>query len=757
MAQHQLEASFYGLDNSEVIRYATMEIHETGKRVETNLYGSATVYLPNGNYHLHFEAPGYEASDLSISLKGDTAISVFLRSTFVELKEVLIEEGVSKTSNKKLTQDIERLNISETNKADGATLAEAISNVAGVESYNTGVGIAKPIIRGFTATRISVYDQGIKQEGQQWGMDHGLEIDPFSAGRLEVLKGAGALQYGSDALGGVVKVLPDPVPVDGFSGSYTGVFKSNNGTVGNSLNLRYKAGKHFTNARISYQQYDDYRIPAEEFTYNGFVLPVVDNRLKNTAGNLLSGRLTYGYLGTNYNLRLMASQYTQNVGLYPGATGIPRAYDVRNIGDVSDIDLPNQEVVHTKLYGQINVKIKDNWLMTDVGFQQNDRLENSKPHSHGFIQIDENETKALGLNLMTFSLNSTYSWSKNDVKYVIGTNQQFQKNRRSGWEYLLPDFDTYNSGLFTLVNGDLNKKLSYSAGFRLDYGYLNSEQYLQPWYNDLDSLVERSPDVNRNFFNYAASLGLSYYPDENWNFKANLAKSFRVPVPAELASNGVHHGTFRHEMGNADLDAEEGYQLDVTAAYQLKAFYIKLTPFFNYFTNYLYLRPSGMFSALPDAGQMYIYSQTKALHTGGELFAEIHPVERLHVSTALEYVYNLNLETNLPFPFTPPLSNLFVVEYEFLENSKVKWTVAGEYRATAAQNRIDRNEKATPGYNLFNAKTALEFSVWKTDMVLGLSCRNIRNTAYLSHLSRYRILNLPEQGRNFIVSLNVEF
>lgn len=744
-------------ETTETIPFATVEVHETNFAVTSDVNGRASLNLPNGRYHIHVIASGYEAVERDVFVKGDTSLTVTMKPTFVELKEVLVEENLSRTAGKKLTQDVERINLDEGNKVESATLAESISKVAGVEAYNTGVGIAKPIIRGFTATRISVYDQGIKQEGQQWGMDHGLEIDPFSAQRIEILKGAGALQYGSDALGGVVKLLPDPVPDEGVSGGYSGVYKSNNGTVGNSVNLNYKRGKHFISGRLSFQDYDDYRIPAEEFTYNGYVLPVVDNRLKNTAGQLFSSRLSYGYLGEKYNFRLMASQYNQKVGLYPGATGIPRAYDVGNIGDVSDIDLPNQEVKHTKLYGKLNVKLKDNWLTTDVGFQENDRVENSNPHSHGFIEIDEGDTKALGLNLKTLSLNSSYSWSKNIVKYVVGTNHQFQQNRRSGWEYLLPDFETYNAGIFTLLNGDLNEKLSWSGGFRLDYGHINSDQYLQPWYNDLDSLVERSPDLNRNFFNYAASLGFSYFPSEQWNFKANLAKSFRVPVPAELVSNGVHHGTFRHEMGNPDLDAEQGYQLDLTAIFQKKAFYVKLTPFLNYFTNYLYLRPSGRFSPLPDAGQMYIYSQTEALHTGGELFAEVHPVEHLHVSSALEYVYNLNLETQLPLPFTPPLSNLFTVEYDILKKRKISWSVTGEYKATAAQNRVDRNEKATPGYNLFNARTSLSFELWNTDLTLGLACRNIGNTAYLSHLSRYRILNLPEQGRNFILSINVQF
>ena len=692
-----------------------------------------------------------------VFLRNDTSFTVFMTPTFVELAEVLVEEGLSKTSGRKLTQDVERINLSEGDKVEAATLAESLSKIAGVESYNTGVGIAKPIIRGFTATRISVYDQGIKQEGQQWGMDHGLEIDPFSAGRMEIVKGAGALQYGSDAFGGVVKLLPDPVPDDGVTGGLTGIYKSNNNTLGSSVHLNYKSGKSFAGFRLSGQQFNDYRVPADEFTYNGFTLPITDNTLKNTAGNLLSARLNYGYIGEQFNLRLMGSYYDQNAGLYPGATGIPRAYDVGNIGDVSDIDLPNQSVKHYKLYGSFNVKIRNNWLTTDVGYQHNRRRENSNPHAHGFEEIDENNTTALGLDLTTYSLNSGYSWVAGDINFVLGMNHEYQYNRRSGWEYLLPDFDTYNGGAFVMLRGDIGNRWSWSGGLRLDYGYHNSAQYLQPWFNDLDSLVERSPELQRNFFNYAASVGMSYIANENWNLKWNFAKSFRIPVPAELVSNGVHHGTFRHEVGNPDLDAEEGYQLDLAAIFQRKAAYVKFTPFVNYFTNYIYLRPSGRFSPLPDAGQLYIYSQTEALHSGAEFFAEVHPIERLHVSTALEYVYNLNLETNLPLPFTPPLSNLFVIEYELVNKKKLNWDVSAEYRATAAQNRVDRNEPSTPAYNLFNLKTGMDVALGGVNMKVSLGVLNLFDTAYLSHLSRYRILNLPEQGRNIVVGVNFNF
>lgn len=755
--QHQVTVLLKDGETDEPIPFGAIEVHETSQVTLAGVNGICVLDMQSGRYHLHVEASGYQAIDKDVLIEKDTSFQMMMYPTFVELMEVLVEEGMTKTSGKKLTQDVERINIDDGNKAQAATLAESLSKVAGVNAYNTGVGIAKPIIRGFTATRISVYDQGVKQEGQQWGMDHGLEIDPFSAGRMEILKGAGALQYGSDALGGVVRLLPDAVPDDGFSGNVSGVYKNNNQTKGSSLLLNYKKGKSFVGLRLSGQQYNDFRVPATEFTYNGFNLPITDNTLKNTAGNLFSSRLNYGFIGDKFNLRVLGSYYDQNAGLYPGATGIPRAYDVGDIGDVSDIDLPYQSVKHYKLYSSLNFKIKNNWLTTDMGYQYNRRREHSNPHAHGFQEIEENNTVALGLDLKTYSLNSSYNWIVNSINYTIGVNQTYQVNRRSGWEYLLPDFETYNGGAFLMLKGDIGERWSWSGGARFDYAYHHSEEYYQPWFNNPDSLVERSPELTRNFSNYAASFGMSYVATENWNFKWNLAKSFRVPVPAELVSNGVHHGTFRHEVGNPDLDAEEGYQLDLAAIFQRKAIYVKLTPFVNYFSNYVYLRPSGRFSPLPDAGQLYIYSQAEALHTGGELFAEIHPVERLHVSTSLEYVYNLNLETNLPLPFTPPLSNLLSMEYELVKTRKFDWEVGAEYRITAAQNRVDRNEPETPGYNLFNLKSALDIKLGQNELQLSIGVLNIFDTAYLSHLSRYRILNLPEQGRNLVIGLNFRF
>lgn len=756
-AQIAVQGEVRDAQNGAALPGARIEVHESGLISASDSNGVFRLRLKRGNYHLHITANGYQATDLDLKARRDTFLIFRLEPTFLELQEVLVEDSYNKTQQSKSSQPVEMIRLSEGEGALESSLAEALEKTPGLNAYNTGVGIAKPMIRGFTGTRVAVFDQGIKQEGQQWGMDHGLEIDPFNVQAVEIIKGPGALQYGSDAISGVMKVLPTPFPKGGFSGSYSGIYKSNNNSLGNSLRLAYRKQNQFISGRLSHQRYEDFRIPADEFTYNGFVLPVVDNRLKNTAGELLSGRFNYGLTEEGYNLRLMLSHYQQQVGLYPGAMGIPRAYDVRNIGPTDDIDLPNQKINHSKAYLKLNVKIGDNWLVTDLGWQQNSRRENSRPHTHGFQEIDDDDVRALGLDLNTWSLNSKYDWRAHGLSVSLGTNQQWQKNRRSGWEYLLPDFQRYNGGLFGMVEGAFRRAWQWNAGLRFDYAHHHSQNYQQPWYNDLDSLVERSPALQRNFFNYSLALGSSYQLSDFWNFKLNLARSFRVPVPAELVANGIHHGTFRHEVGSPDLDSEVGYQADLGISYTRKDLYLRLTPFFNYFENFLFLRPAGTFSVLPDAGQLYRYSEAEALHAGTELFLEYHPVKALHLATALEYVYNYNLESGLPLPFTPPLSNLLSAEYQLINQADQRWSVGVEHRWTADQNRVDRNEATTPGYHLLHARLNYQKTFKPFTLNLSLQVQNIFNTAYLQHLSRYRILNLSEQGRNIILALNLKF
>ena len=357
-------------------------------------------------------------------------------------------------------------------------------------------------------------------------------------------------------------------------------------------------------------------------------MPIVNERLKNTAGDERNLSISAG-VKRNWGItRVLFSHYSLDAGLFSGAVGIPRSYALTDDGNYRDIDVPWQGVDHYRASLNQTFFFKNDHLTFDVGFQRNHRREYSEPefHSIPLSQLkDPNDKLALELELQTFSIATHYeNRFRSDWKNIYGGNVQWQDNQRGGFEYLLPDFKTFRGGLFIISEREINPQLLVNGGLRLDLGHNNTEFYRQfVWdsnENIIDSLI--SPATDDLFFNWSASIGTNLVlANGKWVLKGNLGKSFRVPYPAETVSNGIHHGTFRHEVGTPDLQSEHGYQLDLSADLNTNNFTGSLALYFNYFDNYIYLGPTfpAQFSPLPEAGQIFRYRQDDAIYTGFEL------------------------------------------------------------------------------------------------------------------------------------------
>lgn len=661
------------------------------------------------------------------------------------------------------TQSQINLDANYIEKNNQGTLSKTLENIAGVNSINVGVGIAKPVIRGLAANRIVVSSQGIKQEGQQWGGDHGLEMDQFDVDRIELVKGAQALQYGSDALGGSINILPTRIPKkNSLKASILGLYKSNNNHIGTSAYLGANIQNVFFDARFSYQDFEDYRVPTDSFVYNGFILPIYNKILKNTAGKERNLKANLGIAKDWGILRFTISHYQLKAGIFSGAIGIPRTYQLQEDGKPRNIDLPSQKVEHWKLslnnYFNIGAQSK---LKLNIGYQQNIRQEYSYAHSHNQPTIDSSNT-ALQLNLQTVSANGYFEHNFNKKwRSTHGFTAQYQQNKRAGFEFLIPDFQTIRAGVYHLLNFKPTDRLHFNLGFRVDYAYNQNNGYEQLIYLADGSIgtETRTEENQAHYFNYAAALGAVYQlMPSKWYLRANFAKSFRVPYPNETASNGVHHGNFRHEMGNPDLTPEQGYQLDVSTDWQTTKFKGSLATYFNYFDNYIYLGPSGLFSTLPEAGQVYLYQQNDAIYTGFEATWAYTPIPKLSIEQAYEYVWNINLQTQLSLPFTPPASILTTLRYTYPKLSIFEDIYAQlQYRYNFAQNDVDRNELSSPNYHLLNLGLGWKLKIKQQYIHFNLQVQNLLDSSYLQHLSRYRQLNIPEQGRNFVVSIKIPF
>lgn len=751
-------------EDGRVVEGATVFLHEANSVQLTDSEGKFEFSsLKPGNYHLHLNRIGFVASQVDIKLQGNLEMTFLMQETHVELRQAVIEESMFKSGQNESSQSVSMVDKEFLLKNGDFSLMKMLESVPGVSSINTGTGISKPVIRGMSFNRVLVAENGIKQEGQQWGGDHGLEIDQFAIERVEIVRGPASLLYGSDGLGGVVNIRPAPFPKKNtVSASVLATGRSVNDFLGSSVMAAVNKNDIFFRARISTQDYGDYRVPADSFAYNSYILPIVNGRLKNTAGSERNAQFMTGINRQWGFTTLTASMYQLHAGLFSGAHGIPRSYQLKDDGNNRNIDLPKQRVEHYKILSNSAILLGKNWLEADFGYQYNHRREFSNPHAHG------KGPQPTGNNELEFML-STLSANvrlhlENSLKsqWVIGIQSQVQNNAIGGFQFLIPQFNTYSTGAFLFNKYKVNDRFLLNGGIRYDYGNIQTTRYMAPVYADSVTIIgytQRSPELSRKFHNFSASTGVSWFPAKGWNMKFNLARSFRMPTAQELTSNGVHHGSFRHEMGDSTLNSEHGYQSDFSISFENGHRLFRLTPYFNFFRQYIFLDPKPFFSPLPDAGLIYQFNQADAIHTGLELQTDFHLTEAFHAGLTGQFVYAYNLETSYPLPFIPPgqLRIDLGYEWEKIAPSVDEISVGAQIQAVADQYEVARNELPTKGFALLNVNSSAKIHIGKQEVSLVLNVQNVFNTKYFGHLNRYRILNIPEPGRNILLTVYMPF
>ena len=685
-----------------------------------------------------------------------------------ELKMSIVSERMQASTAVAHTLDYVYLGRSSLLRKQGNTFINTLENIPGIRAMSTGTGVAKPVIRGLGMNRVIVNEHGIKQEGQQWGGDHGLELDQFNVDRVEVLKGPVSVMYGSDGIGGVINILPPLIPPKGsFSGEAIANYKSNNGLLGGSVKLQTNKNDIFTIFRTSYQNYASFKVPAEKFVYNNYVLPIEDGRLKNTGGREFNVSLLQGVRRKWGQTSLYLSNYYQNAGFFIGAFGTPSLADLKQDGNYRKVDFPRQTINHFKAIYTLHLHLPKGRLEANVGYQHNSRSEYEGEHGHNHgqdLQVVGNKVtdKALQLRLQTAQLNVKYTLDKGKLTNTIGVGATYQHNRSDGEEFLIPSYNLTQIGLYDFAEIQWSEHFLMTVGARLDYAHQKADSVYAYGYNttgQINAYELKSKYLNRDYYNVSLSTGLHYHQNHFVQYKMNIGTAFRIPTINELLSNGLHHGTFRHEVGDASLKAEKGILFDLGLYTHKGKMHWDVTPFVNYFFNYIYLKPSGKFSPLQEAGQIYNYTEAPVLFWGLESSMKWHFENNLNLEGSFEYVWNADTKDNQSLPFTPPLS--IKVDAEYKPFSESKWlnqtyvALGGQY--FSAQNRTAVNELTTPGYFLANFSLSNTFDVGKDKLTVFFQVRNMLNTKYYNNMSRYRILNIPEQGRNFQLMVRYEF
>ncbi|MDR1667257.1 MAG: TonB-dependent receptor [Bacteroidales bacterium] len=647
------------------------------------------------------------------------------------------------------------------------SLVQALEHMPGIHSMDIGSGFSKPVIRGMGFNRISVTENGIKQEGQQWGADHGLEADAFGVERVIVRKGPASLLYGSDAMGGAIEISQLPPPSENsIFGEVALLGKSVSDAIGESLMLGFKKDKWHAKIRYSGQDFGDYRIPTDTVVYLTQLLPIYGRRLKNTAGFERDASLYAGYRKGAYLSDYAVSNVYQKTGFFAGAHGIPDASRLQDDGNPRDAGLPYSTVNHLKVSMRQQYTAGNLSVRLDAGYQNNHREEWSLFHTHYGTQPapEHDPDKELVFDLQTYSLSAKLQWTPSSAwEHTAGWEVQYQRNRIAGYSFLLPEYRRFAAGLFWLAAWHPRSDLSVSGGVRYDEGRMNvsayTDAYLEAYLVErgyTDEMVAayrwRSYPARRRYGNISGSLGMVWHFAGGHQLKANIGRSFRLPGAHELASNGVHHGTFRHEQGDPSLSSERGWQLDVSYTCEHDGLSFSVSPFASWFGNYIYLKPTGKWSALPHAGQVYLYTGAKALFAGGETTVDIDFLRWFAYRASAEYVYTCNLDERVALSFSPPASMRHAIGWKG-KHARVET----EWQLIAAQRRTAKNEDATAGAHLFHVRATARIPLGKINADVTLSLHNLLNRRYYHHLSFYRKVEIPEPGRNFQIFIKIPF
>ena len=746
---------------------ATIYISDIKAGVATNSEGRFTMRnLPPGRHLVEISFVGYSTLSEYVLISGDLQKDFFISPEVAERNAVVITGVSSATQAKRIPTPITIVRKQDLLKNVSVNIVDAISKEPGIAQSSSGPAISKPVIRGLGYNRVVILNDGVRQEGQQWGDEHGIEIDEYSVNKIEILKGPASLIYGSDAMAGVINIISNvPVPEGTVRANIISNYQTNNHLRGVGANIAGNKKGFNWNTYGSLKAAADY-----ENKYDGRVYNSKFNE-KNFGGYV-------GYNGSWGYSHLLLTSFNQQLGIIEGERNVngefkkrlPNGIEVEpSEKDFNSIypQIPKQHIQHFKVAGDNSFSVGRSRFSVKGAYQRNQRIE--------FGNEDDPEEQELHFDLKTITFSSIYHVRERETwQTSLGVSGMFQTNRNKGQEVLIPEYGLFDIGGFVYLQ-KVWEKITMSGGVRYDHRSLDSKEFMDG--ND----VKFQP-FNKKFSNISGSVGVAIQQSSFVTIKLNIARGFRAPNIAELASNGAHEGALRYEYGDKNLKSETSLQLDGGFEFNSEHISLDANFFHNNINNFIFYRKlvstSGGDSTVNVDGSLipaFQFSQQKAKLAGLEFKFDIHPhpLDWLHIENTFSYVkglFNTAIEGKKDIPFIPAARLISQIRADFLDEGKVIRNLffKVEMDNTFAQNNAFTaydTETATKGYTLFNAGIGSDIvSNNKVIASLHLNALNIGDLAYQNHLSRlkYAAENLQtgrrgvfNMGRNFSVKLNI--
>ncbi len=667
--------------------------------------------IPNGKHTFLFTYIGFETQQKKINLFNESnIINTTLFETVFHMDEVIVSTPFNKLQSENVMK-VEHKSVTSLEKKGGTTLVESISTIAGVTNMSTGNGIGKPVIRGLSGNRVLTYTQGVKLENYQNGEKHGLGVNESGIESVEVIKGPASLLYGSDALGGVLYLIPEKFAHNNTTrGDASIKYFSNTLGFNTQIGARTSGDKFKFLVRGAYDTHSDYKTGNNE-------------RVTNSRYNEADFKAAMGYTTNSFTADLRYNYNQSQIGL-PKEIG-KQETSKEMMGLYQDL---NYHIISLKNDFVLN----SSSIKTNLGYINNNRK----------LMINNNKTVDMKLN--TFNYDAKWFLPElNKFETVIGVQGMIQNNTNYGTQVFLPDANINDFGVFGNLNYNWTES-AIQAGIRFDnrkidteeYGILGEEHYIEA--------------IDKSLNSFSGSVGYKTNISQALIARLNLASGFRAPNLSELSSNGLHEG--RWEIGNSNLENEQNIQIDLSLEYKAKHFEFFINSFYNNIFDYIYIAPTG--EDIEDF-DVYTYVQNDAYLYGGEMGLHLHPhpIDWLHLESSYEMVIGKQ-KNNGYLPRIPANKFDNTLRAEFDINNWLEFGyVFLNLESTFKQNNISDFEDPSDAYNLLNFGMGGNFNYKKLRTNVNFTIKNILNKEYISHLSVLNEEGIANPGINFIFGI----
>jgi len=706
-AQHTLNGIVLDSFFNNPISNVNIYVPSLNMSTTTDKNGSFTLRnLPNKKVKIAISISGFKSKIITVN-KSVHALKIILESVAETLDNVIVSLPFNNLQSQNVMK-VEHQDMKKLKEFGSNTLLNSISKIAGVDQISTGLSIGKPVIRGLSGNRILIYSQGLRLENINFGDEQGIGINEAGIESVEIIKGPASLLYGSDAIGGVLyfnneKFANTNKTNTEISEKY---FNNTNG-FNTSVMIKSSGRKLKFIGRATYDTHEDYKIPAGD--------KVTNSRYQEKDYKI----------GIGFNNDLFSSTLRYN-------------YNNRNLG-IIEHGIAEQTNNRTPDFPRILVENQIISLHNQVFFKKSKIDANLGYLYNNFSDFEETDLASSQLLVNTYNYDLKYYFPEyKGLETIIGIQgmQQKNKNKVVG-EILIPNATIQDYGVLSTANYHW-KNNSIQTGLRFDTRKINI----------------KTIKINKVFNSFNASLGYKSKLFKNITSRVNIATGYRAPTIAELAADGFHSGINQYEKGNRNLKSEKNLQIDLDIKFNNKQISVFLNGFHNTINQYIYLKPTGNFiNQIP----LYNYVQEDATLKGGECGFDFHPTKTpwLHILSSYETVIAQEKDgAYLPLIPANKINSTFKAMFDTNTFKNIYFAI--NYENVFKQNNVSFLETASKAYNLLNLSFGNSLKTENFNLHFNFSINNVLDTKYISHLSKLKINNIPNQGRNISVGVDIK-